>query len=93
MCFILNNVSQINKANKIEKIIEKKIFEKSKPYFKSKAELINSALKKLKKKEIQNLMKLSDSLADETCYNICEWGNSDNEKYPAVLTYFGTAFK
>ena len=68
-------------------------FEKSKPYFKSKAELINSALKKLNKKEIQNLMKLSDSLADETCYNICEWGNSDNEKNPAVLTYFGTAFK
>lgn len=77
----------------IQPSVELKSFENSKPYFKSKAELINSALRKINKKELQNLMKLSDNLADETYNNLHKWGNSNNEKYPAVLTYFGTAFK
>ena len=47
----------------IQPTIELKSFENSKPYFKSKAKLINSALRKLSKKELQNLMKLSDNLA------------------------------
>ena len=77
----------------IQPTIELKSFENSKPYFKSKAKLINSALRKLSKKELQNLMKLSDNLADETYCDLNEWGNSKNEKSSAVLTYFGTAFK
>ena len=77
----------------IQPSVEFNSFENSKPYFKSKSELINSALRKLNTKERQNIMKLSNNLADETYYNICEWGNSDNEKNPAVLTYCGTACK
>ena len=42
-------------------------FEKSTPYFKSKAELINSALKKLNKKEIQNLMKPYKHMEQNNC--------------------------
>ncbi len=77
----------------IQPSVEFKSFENSKPYFKSKAELINSALRKINKEELQTLMKLSDNLADETYNNLHEWGNINNEKYPAVLSYFGTAFK
>ena len=38
-------------------------------------------------------MNLSDKLADDTYYHFHKWGNNNDENHPAVLTYFGTAFK
>jgi uncharacterized protein len=73
--------------------LEFKAIKASKPHFLSKAESINTFLKKLNKKELQKLMKLSDKLTEETFNKINEWGSSENYKYPAVLSYYGTAFK
>ena len=77
----------------IQPSVEIKSYENSMPFFKIKAKLIHSALTKLSKTELQNLMKLSNNLAEETYYNFNEWGKSNNNKYPAVLAYNGTAFK
>ena len=77
----------------IQPTLEFKSFETSKPYFDNNAKLLNAAIKKLSKKELQNLMKLSDKLADDTFYHLHKWGNNNDENRPAVLTYFGTAFK
>ena len=74
-------------------LVEYPSIKNSKPYFKNKSEIITKALENLSKKELQSLMKLSDKLADETYINLREWGRAMNKKYPAVLTYFGTAFK
>ena len=77
----------------IQPFFEFNSFETSKPYFNNNAKLLNAAIKKLSKKELQNLMKLSDNLADDTYYHLHKWGNNNDENHPAVLTYFGTAFK
>ena len=53
----------------IQPSVEIKSYENSMPFFKIKAKLIHSALTKLSKKELQNLMKLSNNLAEETYYN------------------------
>ena len=77
----------------IQPVFEFNSFETSKPYFNNNSKLLNAAIKKLSKKELQNLMKLSDNLADDTYYHLHKWGNNNDENHPAVLTYFGTAFK
>ena len=65
----------------------------SNPVFLKEAIKINSLLKSFSKLEIQKIMKLSESLSNQTYDYIHLWNLPDSLKSHSVHTYQGTAFK
>mgnify|MGYP003950983777 CR=1 FL=1 len=66
-------------------------FDLTNPEFINQANIIHNELLKWSVKDLKSIMKLSDSLAYNTCQYIKDW--SSQNSFPAVLFYSGTSFK
>ena len=88
MKIILSPTKTMSNSNsKIDKTLS------STPVFLKEAIKINSLLKSFSKLEIQKIMKLSESLSNQTYDYIHLWNLPDSLKSHSVHTYQGTAFK